>query len=174
MKHGGEDVHRNDEEERGDGISPAQTPRMKERVALESIDEHPSPRRSKQQRDPPNPARPKATLPQNTEEERPRDAIEGLGDVDLEEEGCLLLNMQSLGRSLDKQEIVLNAPAANECRLIVGDEVVHLGSEPARKHLCEEAREAVHQTNREEIRKIDSIHFFGSSMISAWFRPSKP
>jgi hypothetical protein len=63
---------------------------VQESIALKTIDKDASLRRPKEQRDPPDPSRPKTTLPQDAKQKGPRDTVKGFGDVHLEKEGTLL------------------------------------------------------------------------------------
>jgi hypothetical protein len=134
---------------------------MQESVYLKPIDENSGSHRPQKQQNPPDPSRPKTPLPQHAEQEGPRDAVEGFGDIYLEEERGLLLSMQRLCRLLDKQEVVLDTSPLNKGRLILVDQLRHPRRKPARHDIGEQASKTVDEANRPEVREVDSSGLLG-------------
>jgi hypothetical protein len=130
-------IHSNDKEQRRDGVALPQATTMEERVTSVAVDQDTRGRCSEDESYSLGPARPKTSLPEHAQEERPGKTVKSLRHVNLEEKRGDLLPVEKPRRFLDQQEVVLDAPIPNKRRLIRAHQVQHTGGQTTRQHLRE-------------------------------------
>jgi hypothetical protein len=70
-----------------------------------------------------------ANVLEHLKQEGPGHHIKGLGKVDLEQHCGAAAGMQPTAGKLHRSEILVDSPAADECRLVRPDDIRHTGDQ---------------------------------------------
>jgi hypothetical protein len=141
-----EDIHKN-KKQRRQGVALPQAPFMRNEAPRHPIEQDLGGRGHKNTTNHIPPHGTKAQFLQYFKKERPRDRVEGLGNVQLQENSRLIFSMQKTCRLLDEYKIVLYETTFDEGTLSLRDQPLHVAPQPIRKNLSNQLGESVDQTN---------------------------
>jgi len=79
---------------------------------------------------------PKTQLIQHFQEERPRNRVKGLSDIQIEKNAGLFLLVQELCSMLDQHEVVQNEATFNENALVGGNQLIQIPGKFVGEDFC--------------------------------------
>lgn len=119
-------VNRDDEEQWGEWVALPEPTTVPYGVAGNAIEEDPRGGCGEERRNPVTEAGGEPTLLEEVQYILPTHRVEGLLDVELEEDGGLFSTVQPTRIVANKHEIIMYAPGLDESALRVGDKGVHV------------------------------------------------
>ena len=135
------------------------------------IDQDPGAGRGEEDGNPLPPSWAESEMAESLEEERPRNRVERLGNVELEEDSKQLAMMKVPGGLLDKEEIIVDATARDECALVWGDHLPKHRGEPEGENLRKELCKEVNQADRPVVGEGGGVWSLGEQREESLVQP---